>query len=328
MSGGKRALVTGGAGFLGSHLCERLLADGYEVVCLDNLLTGDAKNVQHLLANDQLTFRKADVTEPLEENGTLDIIFHLASLASPVHYSAYPIETLRAGSLGADNVLELARRKGSTVVFASTSEVYGDPEVHPQHESYWGRVNPVGPRSMYDEAKRYSEALAVAFYRHHGVDVRLARIFNTYGSRMRLDDGRVLPNFMVQALTGKPLTVYGDGSQTRSLCFVDDLVEGLLRAAQWQSKVTKGQPQTGEPLIVNLGNPDEATILQLAQEIIAVTGSDSTIDYRPLPRDDPQVRCPDITRAREILGWEPKVPRSEGLQRVVPYFKEALARGA
>ncbi|PZC45854.1 MAG: dTDP-glucose 4,6-dehydratase [Chloroflexi bacterium] len=328
MSVGKRALVTGGAGFLGSHLCERLLAEGYEVVCLDNLLTGDAKNVLHLQADDRFTFHKADVTEPLNEDVTPDIIFHLASLASPVHYSTYPIETLRVGSLGADNVLELARRGGATVVFSSTSEVYGDPEINPQPESYWGNVNPVGPRSMYDEAKRYSEALAVAFYRHYGVDVRLARIFNTYGSRMRLDDGRVLPNFMVQALTGKPLTVYGDGSQTRSLCFVDDLVEGLLRAAHWQSKLTKGQPQTGEPLIVNLGNPDEATVLQLAQEIIAVTGSDSTIDYKPLPGDDPQVRCPDITRAKKILGWEPKVPRSEGLRRVVPYFKEALARGS
>ncbi len=319
MSRVRRALVTGGAGFLGSHLCERLINDGFEVLCLDSLLTGNAQNIAPLQANGCFSFQQTDITKPLAEDGPLDIIFHLASVASPARYTAHPIETLRVGSLGADNVLELSLQKGSTVVFASTSEVYGDPEVHPQPESYWGRVNPVGPRSMYDEAKRYSEALAAAFHRHLGVDVRLARIFNTYGPRMSLNDGRVLPNFMVQALTGEPLTVYGDGSQTRSHCYVDDLIEGLVRLA------LSNPVSDVEPFVVNLGNPDEATVLQLAKEVIEVTDSSSEVAFQALPQDDPKVRRPDITRARETLGWVPTVTRREGLQRVVPYFKEALS---
>jgi dTDP-glucose 4,6-dehydratase len=305
-----RTLITGGAGFIGSHLCERFLGKGYEVVCVDNFITGSRANVEPFLANSRFTLIEHDVSRPLKVEGPVDFVLHFASPASPVDYLNYPIQTLKVGSLGTHNALGLAKLKKARFLLASTSEVYGDPEVHPQREDYWGHVNPVGPRGCYDESKRFAEAIVMAYHRAHKVNTRIIRIFNTYGPRMRLDDGRVLPNFMGQALRGEPLTVYGDGSQTRSFCYVDDLVEGIDRLL--------GQ-EFHEP--INLGNPDEVTILQFAQEILALSGSKSPIVYKPLPQDDPRVRKPDITRARQLLGWEPRVARQEGLKRTLAYFQ-------
>ncbi len=310
-----RTLITGGAGFLGSHLCDRLIEEGHSVVCMDNLITGDTENIEHLfeLGQDRFRFVEYDVTDYLHVNGELDYVLHFASPAAPDDYLKYPIQTLKVGALGTHKALGLAKAKGARLLLASTSEVYGDPLVHPQPEDYWGNVNPVGERGVYDEAKRFGEALAMAYHRYHGVGVRIARIFNTYGPRMRIDDGRALPTFMSQALRGDPLTVYGDGSQTRSFCYVDDLVEGLYRLLM--SDLT-------EP--VNVGNPDEVTIKEFAEEIIEVTGSTSGIVYEPLPEDDPQVRQPDITTAKEQLGWEPEVDRPEGLRRTLEYFREKV----
>lgn len=318
-----RSLVTGGAGFLGSHLCDRLIREGHEVVCLDNLLTGRVENVKHLFGHPRFTFVQGDVTRPLEIEGPLDYVLHFASPASPKDYTQHPIHTLKVGALGTYHALGLARAKGAVFLLASSSEVYGDPEVSPQPESYWGHVNPVGPRSVYDEAKRYAEAITMAYRRVHGLDVRIARIFNSYGARMRTDDGRVLPNFMTQALRGEPLTVYGDGSQTRSFCYVDDMVEGIFRLMVW--KLPSVRPGTASPTpVFNLGNPDEVTILQLAREVIELTGSRSQIHFRPLPEDDPKVRSPDISKATVLLGWTPRVSRREGLKRTLPHFQEAL----
>ena len=308
-----RTLITGGAGFIGSHLCERFLARGDEVVCVDNLITGSLANVEPLRVRPRFTFQEHDVSRPLAVDGPLDNVLHFASPASPVDYLNYPIQTLKVGSLGTHNTLGLAKAKRAKYLLASTSEVYGDPAEHPQRESYWGSVNCVGVRGCYDEAKRFAEAIVMAYRRTHQVDTRIIRIFNTYGPRMRLDDGRVLPNFMGQALRGEPLTVYGDGSQTRSFCYVDDLVEGIVRLLD---------KDFHEP--VNLGNPDEVTILQFAEEILKLSGSASPIDYRPLPQDDPKVRRPDITRARQLLGWEPKVGRQEGLRRTLEYFQKKV----
>jgi dTDP-glucose 4,6-dehydratase len=308
-----RIVVAGGAGFLGSHLCELLLARGDEVVCVDNLLTGEAGNVAHLLGRDDFTFVKHDVTVPLDVPGAVDAVMNLASPASPRDYLGLPIETLDVGSAGTRNLLELAREKGAVFFMASTSEVYGDPEVHPQTEDYWGHVNPVGPRSVYDEAKRFSEALTMAYHRTHGVDVRIARIFNSYGPRLRAGDGRVVSNFVVQALAGDPITVYGDGAQTRSFCYVDDEVAGLA-----------GLLGSGHVGPVNVGNPDEFTIQELAELVIEVTGSSSEIVHEPLPQDDPAQRRPDITKATELFGWAPEVKLREGLERTAAWFREAL----
>jgi len=316
-----RALVTGGAGFLGSHLCDRLLAEGHEVLCLDTLLTGRLENVGHMMDHRNFAFIQSDVTKPIEVEGPLDYILHFASPASPKDYERHPIHTLKVGALGTYHALGLAKAKGAMLLLASSSEVYGDPEVNPQPESYWGRVNPVGPRSVYDEAKRYAEAITMAYHHAHHLEVRIARIFNTYGPRMRLHDGRALPNFIAQSLAGEPLTVYGDGSQTRSFCYVDDLIEGLYRLLTYQlNKPNK----PNEPLIFNLGNPDEITILQVAREVIEMTGSRSEIVFQPLPRDDPRVRRPDITKAKGCLGWEPRVSRLEGLKRTIAYFQSSL----
>lgn len=309
-----RVLITGGAGFLGSHLCERFLREGYEVICMDNLITGDIRNVEHLFKEKEFHFEQRDVTEHLHVVGQLDAILHFASPASPIDYLELPIQTLKVGSLGTHKVLGLARAKGARFLLASTSECYGDPLVHPQSEDYWGNVNPVGPRGVYDEAKRFAEAMTMAYHRTHGVQTRIIRIFNTYGPRMRLKDGRVLPSFMAQALRGEPLTVFGDGSQTRSFCFVDDLVEGIWRLLNSE-----------EVLPTNIGNPTEMTILQFAQAVLEMTGSKSTIDYRPLPVDDPKVRQPDIRKARRVLGWEPKVDLTEGLRRTLTDFRERVA---
>jgi dTDP-glucose 4,6-dehydratase len=305
-----RTVITGGAGFVGSHLCERFLARGQEVVCVDNLITGSLANIEPLRSNPLFSFIRHDISHPLEIDGSVDNILHFASPASPVDYLRHPIPTLKVGSLGTHNTLGLAKAKGARYLLASTSEVYGDPEVHPQREEYWGHVNPVGVRGCYDEAKRFAEAMVMAYHRYHGVNSKIVRIFNTYGPRMRLDDGRVLPNFMGQALRGEPLTVYGDGSQTRSFCHVDDLVEGIERLLF---------ADFHEP--VNLGNPSEVTILEFAREIIALSGSSSTIEYKPLPQDDPKVRQPDISRARRLLGWEPRIERTEGLRRTLEFFR-------
>jgi dTDP-glucose 4,6-dehydratase len=308
-----RTLITGGAGFIGSHLCERFLARGHEVICVDNLITGALENIAHLRGNDNFAFVRHDMSHPLEIDGPLDNVLHFASPASPVDYLEYPIQTLKVGSLGTHNTLGLAKLKGARYLLASTSEVYGDPEMHPQREDYWGHVNPIGVRGVYDESKRFAEAMVMAYHRAHGVDTRIMRIFNTYGGRMRLDDGRVLPNFMGQALRGEPLTVYGDGSQTRSFCYVDDLVEGAERLLG----VDFHEP-------VNVGNPSEVTILEFAREILELSGSHSPIEYRPLPQDDPRVRRPDIGRARQLLGWEPRVDRRDGLRRTLAYFQGKL----
>ncbi len=308
-----RVLITGGAGFIGSHLCERFLAMGNEVICMDNLSTGSADNIAHLFADRRFTFIQQDVTTYIYVKGTLDTILHFASPASPVDYLELPIPTLKVGSLGTHKALGLAKEKGARFLLASTSEVYGDPLVHPQPEDYWGNVNPIGPRGVYDEAKRFAEALVMAYHRAHGVDTRIVRIFNTHGPRMRLNDGRVVPNFISQALRGEPLTVYGDGGQTRSFCYVSDLVEGIVRLLR--------SDYNGP---VNCGNPTEVTILQFAERIKALTDSSSEIVFRPLPEDDPKVRQPDITKARQLLGWEPKVTLEEGLRYTIEYFRGAL----
>ncbi len=307
-----RALVTGAAGFIGSHLSEYLLERGYSVVGMDNLLTGDAANIAHLTGRD-FVLVKHDVTSYIALEGPLDLIFHFASPASPIDYLRVPIQTLKVGSLGTHNCLGLAKAKKARFLLASTSEVYGDPLVHPQREDYWGNVNPVGPRGVYDEAKRFSEAMVMAYHRVHGVETRIVRIFNTYGPRMRVQDGRAIPAFLSQALRNEDVTVFGDGSQTRSLCYVSDLVDGIFRLMS-----------SSEVNPVNIGNPHEMTIRQLAERIIALTGSKSRIVEKPLPVDDPKVRQPDITRARTILGWEPKVPLDEGLGKTLAYFRAKL----
>ncbi|MDR5702776.1 MAG: SDR family oxidoreductase [Armatimonadota bacterium] len=333
-----KVLITGGAGFLGSHLCDRLVQEGFDVMCLDNLLTGSVENIRHLLGHPRFTFLHHDVTHPIDLDALLasssrlhlgssppqvDYILHFASPASPKDYARHPIHTLKVGALGTYHALGLAKAQGAAFLLASSSEVYGDPQVNPQPESYWGNVNPVGPRSVYDEAKRFAEAITMAYHHVHGLDVRIARIFNTFGPRMRLDDGRALPTFVTQALRNEPLTIYGDGSQTRSFCYVEDLVEGLLRLIRWDPASLASWEGDRTP-IFNLGNPDEVSILQLAHEIIEATGSRSRIVFLPLPADDPKVRRPDITKARVLLGWEPRISRQEGLHRTVPYFRKAL----
>ena len=299
------SLVTGGAGFLGSHLCESLLERGHRVICLDNLETGSLANIEHL-RDDAFVFMNHDVIEHIAVDEPLDFVFHLAALASPIDYMRLPLHSLKAGSYGTHHTLGLAKFKRARFLLASTSEVYGDPEVHPQQESYWGHVNPVGPRGVYDEAKRYAEALTMAYHTQQGVDTAIVRIFNTYGSRMRPNDGRAIPTFLRQALEARPLTVFGDGSQTRSFCFVDDLIRGLVSLAE-----------SGEHLPVNIGNPDEKSLLELAEAVLRITGSSSPIVYEALPVDDPQVRQPDITRAQQILGWEPEVELDDGLRRTI-----------
>jgi len=311
----QRVLVTGGAGFIGSHLADLFLDRGYEVLVMDNLLTGRLENIEHLFGREGFTFHKQDVTNHIHVSGPLDAILHFASPASPYDYLEYPIQTLKVGSLGTHKALGLAKEKGAKFLLASTSEVYGDPLVHPQPESYWGNVNPIGVRGVYDEAKRFAEALTMAYHRSHGVRTRIVRIFNTYGPRMRLDDGRALPNFMCQALRNDPLTVFGDGSQTRSFCYVADLVEGIFQLLQSE-----------EVSPVNIGNPTEMSILEFPRTVIEKTGSQSELVHRDLPSDDPKVRQPDIARAREILGWEPKVSLAEGLELTLPYFRDELAR--
>jgi dTDP-glucose 4,6-dehydratase len=308
-----RALVTGAAGFIGSHLSEYLLDRGYAVLGMDNLITGDLANIQHLTGR-AFVFVKHDVTSYINIEGPLDLIFHFASPASPIDYLRVPIQTLKVGSLGTHNALGLAKAKSARFLLASTSEVYGDPLVHPQREDYWGNVNPVGPRGVYDEAKRFSEAMTMAYHRVHGVETRIVRIFNTYGERMRVEDGRAIPAFLGQALRNEDVTVFGDGSQTRSLCYVSDLVDGIFRLMQ-----------SSEADPVNIGNPAEMTIRELAEAIIALTGSKSRIVTRPLPVDDPKVRQPDITRARTLLGWAPSVPLDAGLRRTLDYFRKKLA---
>jgi dTDP-glucose 4,6-dehydratase len=306
----KRILITGAAGFLGSHLCDRFIKEGYEVIGMDNLLTGNIKNIEHLFPLKEFQFYHHDVTKFVHVPGKIDYILHFASPASPIDYLKMPIQTLKVGALGTHNLLGLAKSKGSRILVASTSEVYGDPLIHPQTEEYWGNVNPVGPRGVYDEAKRFMESITMAYHTFHQLETRIIRIFNTYGPRMRLDDGRALPTFMSQALRGEDVTVYGDGSQTRSFCYVDDLVEGIYRLllSDYSSPV-------------NIGNPSEITLLEFAEEVLALTGSKSKIVYEALPQDDPKQRQPNITKAREILGWEPKVDRHDGLKRTLEYFK-------
>ncbi|MGB5498461.1 MAG: UDP-glucuronic acid decarboxylase family protein [Maribacter sp.] len=306
----KKVLITGAAGFLGSHLCDRFIKEGFYVIAMDNLITGSLKNIEHLFSLEQFEFHHHDVTKFVHLPGKLDYILHFASPASPIDYLKIPIETLKVGSLGTLNLLGVAKEKNARILVASTSEVYGDPLVHPQSEDYNGNVSPIGPRGVYDEAKRFMESITMAYHRFHGVDTRIVRIFNTYGSRMRLNDGRVVPAFMGQALRGEDLTVFGDGSQTRSFCYIDDQVEGIYRLLM--SDYT-------DP--INIGNPHETTIMEFAQEIIKLTGTDQKIILKPLPQDDPTQRQPDITRAKEILGWEPKVERAEGLKKVFEYFK-------
>lgn len=306
-----KALITGGAGFLGSHLSRRLLDEGWEVLVLDSLLTGNRANISELEGRDGFTFRDHDVTNHLDVDGDLDWVFHLASPASPVDYLEHPIHTLKVGAIGTMNALGLAKAKGASLFLASTSEVYGDPKEHPQRESYWGNVNPIGPRGVYDEAKRFAEAMTTAYNRAHGVDIRIVRIFNTFGPRMRRQDGRAVPNFIDQALHGRPLTVHGDGTQTRSLCYVDDLIEGFWRLAG--SGVT-------DP--VNLGNPEEVTVLQLAETVGQLAGGSAEVTFLDRPVDDPEIRKPDISRAREILGWEPKVSLRQGLERTIAWARE------
>jgi dTDP-glucose 4,6-dehydratase len=309
----KVAVVTGGAGFLGSHLCDKLISNGLKVVCIDNLLTGSLENIEHLFGNENFSFIKHDVTNFIHVPGKVDYVFHFASPASPIDYLKLPIQTLKVGSLGTHKVLGLAKDKNAAFLLASTSEVYGDPKIHPQTEDYWGNVNPVGPRGVYDEAKRFAEAMTMAYHRFHGVKTRIVRIFNTYGPKMRLDDGRALPAFVGQALRGENITVFGDGSQTRSFCYVDDLIEGIYRLMM--SEIT-------DP--INIGNPSEITIKQFAEEVLEITKSSSKIIYKPLPIDDPMVRQPDITKAKKLLGWEPKIERTEGLKITIEYFKRKL----
>lgn len=312
-----RVLITGAAGFLGSHLSDRFLADGHQVIGMDNFITGSPDNIAHLATNPAFSFVKQDVTEHISIDGPLEGVLHFASPASPVDYLELPIQTMKVGSLGTHKALGLAKAKGARFLLASTSEVYGDPLVHPQPETYWGNVNPVGPRGVYDEAKRFAEALTMAYHRYHGVDTRIVRIFNTFGVRMRPGDGRVVSNFIVQALRGEPLTLYGDGSQTRSFCYVSDEVEGIYRLFN---------SEHAEPM--NIGNPDEFTVRELAELVLKQTGSRSRIESRPLPQDDPKVRRPDITLARRVLGWEPKVTLQEGLERTIPFFRGLTDKGA
>jgi dTDP-glucose 4,6-dehydratase len=308
-----RVMITGGAGFIGSHLCERFLADGHEVLGLDNFITGTRRNIEPFLPSRRFTLVEHNISEPFFLFGPVDAVLHFASPASPVDYLKFPIQTLKVGSLGTWHTLGLAKAKNARYLLASTSEVYGDPDVHPQREDYWGNVNPIGVRGVYDEAKRFAEAMTMAYRRTHGVNTHIVRIFNTYGPRMRLDDGRALPNFMGQALRGEPITIYGDGSQTRSFCFVDDLVEGIVRLLGTEYH---------DP--VNLGNPNEITILEFAKEIQALTGSHSELIFKPLPQDDPRIRKPDTALARKLLGWEPRIDRSEGLRRTLEYFRGVM----
>lgn len=309
----KRVLITGAAGFLGSHLCDRFIKEGFYVIGMDNLSTGSLKNIEHLFPNRNFEFYYHDVTKFVHVPGKLDYILHFASPASPIDYLKIPIQTLKVGSLGTHNLLGLAKEKKSRFLIASTSEIYGDPNVHPQNEEYWGNVNPIGPRGVYDEAKRFMEAITMAYHTYHGLETRIARIFNTYGSRMRLNDGRALPAFIGQALRGEDITVFGDGKQTRSFCFVDDQVEGIFRLLM-----------SDYVFPVNIGNPDEVTILEFAEEIIKLTGSKQKIIFKDLPIDDPKQRQPDITKAKEILGWEPKISRSEGLKITLEYFRKVV----
>lgn len=309
----KKVLITGGAGFLGSHLCDRFIAEGFHVIAMDNLITGNLANIEHLFHLKQFEFYNHDVSKFVHVPGELDYILHFASPASPIDYLKLPIQTLKVGSLGTHNLLGLAKSKKARFLIASTSEVYGDPLVHPQNEDYWGNVNPIGPRGVYDEAKRFQEAITMAYHTFHGLETRIVRIFNTYGPRMRLDDGRVLPAFIGQALRGESLTAFGDGSQTRSFCYVSDLVEGIYRLLL-----------SDYAYPVNIGNPGEITINQFAEEILAITGSKSKVIYKPLPKDDPKQRQPDISRAKEILGWEPVVGRAEGLKMTLEYFKKVV----
>lgn len=308
-----KVLVTGGAGFLGSHLCEKLLAEGFNVICMDNFLTGRMENIEHLLGKPNFSFRKHDVTTFIEVKGSLDYVMHFASPASPIDYLEHPIHTLKVGALGTYNSLGLAKDKKATFLLASTSEVYGDPLVNPQSEEYWGNVNPVGPRSVYDEAKRYAEAITTAYHNVHKMNVKIVRIFNTYGPRMRIDDGRALPAFMCQALRNEPITVFGDGSQTRSFCYVDDLIDGIYKLLMSDINYP-----------VNIGNPNEISILDFAKEILKLTKSKSEILFKPLPINDPKVRRPDISKAKKLISWEPKVSRGEGLKKVLGYFKKEL----
>jgi dTDP-glucose 4,6-dehydratase len=310
-----RAVVTGGAGFLGSHLSDRLLAEGWDVLALDNLLTGDEANIAHLKGNPRFRFEKKNVSEPLRVDGEVRYVFHFASPASPPDYLKFPIETLKVGSIATMNTLDLALEKKASFLLASTSECYGDPDVTPQSETYWGHVNPIGPRSVYDEAKRFAEATTMAYHRYHGVDTHIVRIFNTYGPRMRLNDGRALPNFVFQALSGQPFTVYGDGKQTRSFCYVSDLIDGIYKLSQ-----------SNEHFPTNIGNPTELTIYEFAEKIRAHFPNAPEIIHEPLPEDDPKQRCPDITKAKRLLGWEPKVQLEEGLKLTLKYFKEQFAR--
>ncbi len=311
----KTAVVTGGAGFLGSHLCDKLLAEGLKVVCIDNLITGNINNIAHLANNEDFLFVKHDITNYIFLPGEIDYILHFASPASPIDYLKLPIQTLKVGSLGTHKVLGLAKEKKARVLLASTSEVYGDPAIHPQTEDYWGNVNPIGPRGVYDEAKRFAEAMTMAYHRYHNVETRIVRIFNTYGPRMRLDDGRALPAFVGQALRGEDITVFGDGSQTRSFCYVSDLVEGIFRLLM-----------SAETDPVNIGNPDEITIKEFAEEIVKLTGTKSKIIYKELPTDDPKTRQPNIERAKKILGWEPKISRADGLKITLDYFKKEVGK--
>ncbi len=310
-----RAVITGGAGFLGSHLCELMLEKGWDVLCLDNLVTGNQSNVAHLIPHPRFRFAHQDVSRYIEVQGPVEAVLHFASPASPPDYLKFPIQTLKVGALGTHNTLGLAMAKKAKFFLASTSECYGDPQVSPQPETYWGHVNPVGPRGVYDEAKRYAEAMTMAYHRYHGLDTRIVRIFNTYGPRMRLNDGRALPNFLYQALSGEPITVYGDGKQTRSFCYVSDLLDGLYKLLESDEH---------EP--TNIGNPQEITILEFAERVRALVGADVPINFHPLPQDDPKQRCPDITKARRVLGWEPKVKLEDGLRLTYEYFRQRVAQ--
>ncbi len=311
--GSKVAVVTGGAGFLGSHLCDRLISENIKVICLDNLLTGRLENIEHLFGHENFQFVKLDVTNFIHVPSSVDYVLHFASPASPIDYLKLPIQTLKVGSLGTHKALGLAKEKKARFLLASTSEVYGDPMIHPQKEDYWGNVNPVGPRGVYDEAKRFAEAITMAYHRYHNLETRIVRIFNTYGPRMRLDDGRALPTFFSQALRGQDITVYGNGKQTRSFCYVSDLIDGIFKLLM-----------SGEVLPVNIGNPEEITIVDFAKEVIQITNSKSRIIYKDLPVDDPQVRQPDISKAKTILNWSPKVSREEGLKTTLDYFKKMI----